>query len=638
MNRAGLIFGTTNSFVAGLTEEELEAIYQQAYKPFVRALYAQPDVAATLHYSGTLLEWLRKRHGEFIDVLSELVSRRQVELLGGGFHEPLLPLIPNQDRLGQIEMLTTYLRKEFGRRPRGAVITQHVWDQALVTAFKNSGIEYLFLDDRVFASAGLSGPRLHEPCITEDQGKSVIVFPVHSVPLATLLPQEPDAVVAEVVAAQEQSPYAVVSLILDGAELGGTPESFARCYEDGWLPALLKAFSLIRAGRQPGLTHPYRYLRRHGADAHRRTYFPSTTLNQYYELQGLKPREPGTPGRSIRDLALESAEVYLLYAKMQHTHVLVNQIRGDKYRRQAGRQELWRAQSWGAYGGGWGHPAQRYRARESAYAALIQAEKTTRERGIFRASVTPMDFDLDGLPELLYHGSEINGYVHRLGGVLFELDSMWATHNYLDLAESRDADDDGSGVFRPRTTRRAYVDSIWSGTNLLWTGLGKLYELLGTKRDQGDLTLSAAVPLAQGEVELQKNYVFKRATVEVNTSLISSLEEDLDLVLGQELNFAFASDSVDCLRVYCRSGRGKRVEIGPENQTVAGQSNVLFEDRDHGQVLSVLASDRIDWDLERNVNREDGSFQGSRLRARFPMSLKAGSRIDVRLSLRIEKA
>ncbi len=637
MNRAGLIFGTTNSFVAGRTEEDLESIYQQAYKPFVRALYAQPDVAATLHYSGTLLEWLRQRHSEFIDVLSELVSRRQVELLGGGFHEPILPLIPNQDRLGQIEMLTTYLRKEFGRRPRGAVITQHVWDQALVTAFKNSGIEYLFLDDRVFGAAGLTGPQLCEPCITEDQGKSVIVFPVRSRPLSELLEQDPERVVADVVAEQELSRFAVVSLMLDGSELGGSAGSFASCYEEGWLPALLKAFSETRAGRQPGLTHPYRYLRRHGSDAHRRTYFPSTTLSQYYQLQGLSPREPGTPGRSIRDLALESAEVRLLYAKMQHTHVLVNQIRGDKHRRQAGRHELWRAQTWGAYGAGWGQPAQRYRARATSYAALIQAEKTTRERGIFRASVTPMDFDLDGLPELLYHGPEINGYVHRLGGVLFELDSMWATHNYLDLAESRDGEEEVS-VFRPPTTRRAYVDSLWSGTTMQWSGLNQLYELLGAKRDQGDFTLSAAVPLPQGEIELQKNYVFKRATVEVNTSLLSSLEEDLTLVLGQELNFAFASDSVDCLRVYERSGRGKRVEIGPENQTVSGQSNVLFEDRSHRQVLSVLASDRVDWDLERNVNREDGSFQGSRLRARFPVLLKAGSRVDVRLSLRIERA
>ena len=115
-----LVFGTNNSQPVGTDNEYIEELYQRAYKPFIRTLYNAPDIRAVLHYSGHLLQWMARYHPEFTDVLAELSSRKQIELLGGGFYDPVLPLIPRADRLGQIEQMTTYLRKLFGRKPRRA--------------------------------------------------------------------------------------------------------------------------------------------------------------------------------------------------------------------------------------------------------------------------------------------------------------------------------------------------------------------------------------------------------------------------------------------------------------------------------------------------------------------------------------
>ena len=94
MGKAKLIFGSTNSQPVGATDDEVEHVYQRSYKPFLRALYNAPDVPVTLHLSGQLLQWLEKHHSEYTDVLSEMVSRKQTELLGGGFYDPVLSLIP----------------------------------------------------------------------------------------------------------------------------------------------------------------------------------------------------------------------------------------------------------------------------------------------------------------------------------------------------------------------------------------------------------------------------------------------------------------------------------------------------------------------------------------------------------------
>ena len=155
MKSVRLIFGTYNNFPIGSAEEYQETTYQQALKPFLSVLNQYPKLPAVLHYSGILLEWIEKNHPEFIMLMQDMAKRRQIELLTGGYYEPVLPMIPKSDILGQIEKLTTLLRSQFGRRPRGNWLTECVWDPSLASALKTSGIEFTFLEDQHFRFAGL---------------------------------------------------------------------------------------------------------------------------------------------------------------------------------------------------------------------------------------------------------------------------------------------------------------------------------------------------------------------------------------------------------------------------------------------------------------------------------------------------
>jgi hypothetical protein len=42
------------------------------------------------------------------------------------------PLLPLADKIGQIEMLTTYIRQNFGRKPQGCWLAHSLWEQSLV--------------------------------------------------------------------------------------------------------------------------------------------------------------------------------------------------------------------------------------------------------------------------------------------------------------------------------------------------------------------------------------------------------------------------------------------------------------------------------------------------------------------------
>src|SRR5579884_3361699 len=112
----------------GNFESVQEDVYRLAYLPFIEELARHPAIRIALHYSGILLAWLEKKHPEYLEQLKELAGQGQVEILGGGYYEPVLSAIPDRDRLAQIERLSDFLEKRFGSRPRGAWLTERVWD------------------------------------------------------------------------------------------------------------------------------------------------------------------------------------------------------------------------------------------------------------------------------------------------------------------------------------------------------------------------------------------------------------------------------------------------------------------------------------------------------------------------------
>src|SRR5439155_1723563 len=74
---------------------------ERAYHPFLERLHARPEVRLVVHCTGSLLEWLRERAPRTFDLLAALAGGGQVELLTGGFYEPILAV-----RRGRVPAVT----------------------------------------------------------------------------------------------------------------------------------------------------------------------------------------------------------------------------------------------------------------------------------------------------------------------------------------------------------------------------------------------------------------------------------------------------------------------------------------------------------------------------------------------------
>jgi len=102
----------------------LEDNYQKAYGPMLDALERHPGVRLGLHYTGPLLDWFKDHKVEAIDRLRILVERGQVEMLGGGYYEPVLASLREADRVGQLERMADEVESLFGQRPAGAWLAE----------------------------------------------------------------------------------------------------------------------------------------------------------------------------------------------------------------------------------------------------------------------------------------------------------------------------------------------------------------------------------------------------------------------------------------------------------------------------------------------------------------------------------
>jgi 4-alpha-glucanotransferase len=213
----------------------MEHAYEKSYLPFVEVLLRHPSVHVGLHYSGGLLEWIERAHPEYFDNLKTMVKRGQVELLGGGYYEPILVVIPKKDAQEQIDKLAGYLARHFGKRPRGAWLAERVWEPQLPSVLAAAGVEYTLVDDNHFLNAGFDPAALYGTFIAEDQGSTVALFPGLKA-LRYLIPYKtPQEVVGFFREAARSRPSGIATMGDDMEKFGVWPGTYDHCYTNGWL-------------------------------------------------------------------------------------------------------------------------------------------------------------------------------------------------------------------------------------------------------------------------------------------------------------------------------------------------------------------------------------------------------------------
>jgi len=238
-----LIFGCHAHQPVGNFDFVFEQSYHKAYRPFLYVLEQYPAVRVTLHFTGPLFDWFEAHAPEFLERIAALVQSGQVEIMGGGYYEPMLCAIPEHDARRQIERMQCFCERYFGSVPKGLWLTERVWEPHLARVLSLSGVEYTALDDAHFLCSGLRPEDMYGYFMTESEGHAVKVFPI----LEKLRYLVPFHQVRETIdylreCASEDGMRCAV-LHDDYEKFGVWPGTHASVYTEGWLEEFFQALT-----------------------------------------------------------------------------------------------------------------------------------------------------------------------------------------------------------------------------------------------------------------------------------------------------------------------------------------------------------------------------------------------------------
>lgn len=447
--RVSLLFGVHAHQPVGNFPSVLSDAHLRCYKPFFQVLYRYPDFRFAVHFSGWLLDYLMQHFPEDMTLLREMVMRKQVELFGAGDTEPILAVIPNRDRMGQIEMFSRKLAAKLGQRPQGAWLTERVWESTVVPALADCGIRYVIVDDYHFLCAGKTSEELNGYFTTEEDAHKLDLFPI-SEPLRYKIPFSPvEETVAylESLADHQQSTSKVAAVYFDDIEKFGIwPETYHWVYEKGWLERFIQS---VLASKKIRTQHYSEY---HASEKTRGIIYlptvsyiemnewtlPAQSANTYGDLvQQAKTsgwyeqKKAFLRGGIWRNFFSRYPESNWMHKRMLGLSARLNSLQKNQRTTQM-QQKLYESQANDAYWHGLFGGLYLPHLRRAIYNALVELEALL-DGCTHRPACFTEDTDLDGVAEAYLQNGVLQA-VMKLDSFasICELDAYTLKHNFGD--------------------------------------------------------------------------------------------------------------------------------------------------------------------------------------------------------------
>lgn len=427
-----------------------EEAYAKAYDPFLSVLERHPDVRLALHYSGCLLDWLREHRPAFIQRLRALVTRGQIELLASGYYEPILPIIPEADRQGQIARMRQALRAHCRADAAGLWLTERVWEPDLPATLARAGIRYTMVDTNQFAGARPwlpPGLQVHDDAFwdvlgsygTEYAGASVRLFPA-SKRLRYSMPFQPVPQTIDFLKRLKRNEPVAITFADDGEKFGLWPKTYTWVYEEGWLDQFFTALERERAWLRT--TTFADYVDTTAPDG--TVYLPCGSYEEMLEWSG----------GYFRNFFTKYPEANAMLQKMLHVSQRLAQHQAPSTKHTATKkkpraknrerllhqaeQELYTGQCNCAYWHGVFGGLYLSHLRRAVYAHLIAAEQLLNQVEAAGPSLTVFDADGDGRDDVSLKTATTGLVIDPAdGGAITEWNLYGANVNLLDTLARR---------------------------------------------------------------------------------------------------------------------------------------------------------------------------------------------------------
>ncbi len=446
-----LLFGVHAHQPVGNFDFVMEEAHVRCYRMFLQAVERYPEFRFSVHFSGWLLDWLIERYPEDMERLAMMTRRGQVEWFGSGDCEPVLASIPHRDRVSQIQMLSDKIERLFGQRPKGAWLTERVWESAVVPSLADTGIEYVAVDDYHFLCAGEPAGRLDSYFTTEEDGRRLDLFPI-SEQARYRIPFSPAEATIMWLEHLAREGHRAAVYFDDIEKFGIWPETYRWVYEQGWLTRFIEgvlASPLIKTAT---------YAEFHASQPTRGVvYLPTTSyieMNEWtlpakaarayhalveQEKQGgrFEERKAFLRGGMWRNFFMRFPESNWMHKRMLGVSARLAALPAAQ-RTPAMREQLHRAQANDAYWHGLFGGLYLPHLRRAIWNNLLALERDL-DALAPQPALQRADLDHDGHDEIFLRGGDTLAVIRADGdAMLAEFSSHLLAHNFGDTLRRHD--------------------------------------------------------------------------------------------------------------------------------------------------------------------------------------------------------
>jgi len=210
------------------------------YGPFFEVMSKYPEFRFSVHCSGWLMEQIQEHHPKLYKQIMTLAEQGSIEFFSAGYYEPILSVIPSQDRVAQINMLNDSIRSDFGQRAKGLWLTERVWESSLIPDLNKAGIRYTVMDDYHFQCAGFDEDILDGYYMSEEGGDEIGLFPI-SKKLRYVIPFLNVDTAIKAIKSYDRKENSAAIIFDDAEKFGMWPGTHEWVYEKAWLDTFVRA-------------------------------------------------------------------------------------------------------------------------------------------------------------------------------------------------------------------------------------------------------------------------------------------------------------------------------------------------------------------------------------------------------------
>ncbi len=584
MKKVQFIFGIHNHQPVGNFDHVFHDACDRSYLPFLQVLEKFPDISMAFHFSGSLIEWLEAHRQDVLDLFKKLVDRGNIEVLGGGFYEPILAMIPEADQIGQIQKMNDWARQNLDYEIKGNWLTERVWEPHLAQSLNKAQIDYMLVDDYHFLTTGADPKNLNGYYYTEQEGKILSVFPISQKMRYAMPFEDPQLALDILKSYASEDGDSLVVMADDGEKFGIWPGTWETVYGQKWLE---RFFTLLSENSEWLTTTTFKqyhsnHLPRDLVYLPTSSYFEMsqwtlpTSLGRQMDhfVRDLENQDkadenrPFIKGGMWRNFFTKYPESNWMQKRVQFLSLNLDQLSSNGGIPTSLRDDLYRAQCNCAYWHGVFGGLYLPHLRHAIFEHLLKAEeKFLSSGGSFPGLV---DLDSDGVKEYRLRSDQVQLFITADTGHIRELDWLpayfnvtnylqrYSEHYHEKLADAgKNQNTNGSihdivltkeeglqdKLFIDKYKRQGLIDHVFNqhqsqGDYYRGTLQDELdIEFTNVQQSEAGVGIKSQGFIDQSQLEINKKLELHHNELSIKTTIKNMGQAPIDHRYGLELNF-----------------------------------------------------------------------------------------------------